>query len=89
MTDLLREAMKGWRTAPGSEDPPLKFETAGDRFIFVGYSPDEIAQILASLREYMQATIDIAEQARNIQTSGDAVRYRPENDVMSTFDDDV
>jgi hypothetical protein len=80
MTDILREAMKGWRTAAGPEDPPLKFETDGTSFTFIGYTPSEIADLFAALREHMSLQLDLMERAQRAQTSGDAVRYRPDSD---------
>jgi hypothetical protein len=60
------------------QDPPLKFETDGSgSFLFVGYSPVEISELLATLREHQSLMFDLAERAQRAQTSSDAVRYTP------------
>jgi len=60
------------------EDPKLKFETDGaGSFTFVGYSPAEIIDLFATLREHQSLMLDLMERAQRAQTSQDAVRYTP------------
>lgn len=84
MSDFLGEVMKGWRTASGPSDPPLKFETDGTgQVTFVGYSADEIKEILTTYREHATLMMDLAVRATREQQANltDAVRYRPEEPI--------
>jgi hypothetical protein len=87
MPDILREILKGWPMMARVEDPSLKFQIDGEASMtFVGFTADEIKEILAAYREHMTLMISLGQQAMNAQTSADAVRYRP-GPVFDGLDD--
>lgn len=73
MSDFL-EAL-GLNVGQPHKEPRLKFETdGGGNVLFVGYTPDEIREILAAYREHVALMIA---HAQSVQTSQDAVHYTP------------
>lgn len=81
MSETFGQIIRGLRTAHGSDDPPLKFETDGTgQVTFVGYSPEEIVTILAAYREHANLMMDLAVRAQSAQSSADAVHYVPGSD---------
>lgn len=80
MSDTFGQMIRGLRMAHGSDDPPLKFETDGSAAVtFIGYTPSEIADILAAYREHTNLMMDMAIRAQSAQNSSDAVRYMPDS----------